>query len=153
MAKLGQVLQRLDRKRMPVHITAATRQMIETTSKAFPFPANLVLRQLLNPTFTDIVLRLLGKQVEQFEPLLHNTVNPTAIVWADNPIRIPDRIGLRLACIMLPGFSPEDRWKNKMRKFRSVKPYWRFMCNPCLYECFRDHSLDVLSWHGLFSLV
>jgi acetylornithine deacetylase/succinyl-diaminopimelate desuccinylase-like protein len=108
MAKLGEVLQQLEHKHLPVHITAATRLMIQAMSKALPFPANLVLRQLLNPKMTDRVLRLLGKQVEQFEPLLHNTVNPTAIIRADDRLRIPDTIGVWLACIMLPGFRPED---------------------------------------------
>jgi acetylornithine deacetylase/succinyl-diaminopimelate desuccinylase-like protein len=108
MAKLGKVLQDLDRKHLPVHITSATRLMIQTMSKALPFPANLVIKQLLNPKMTDMVLGLLGKQVEQFEPLLHNTINPTAIIYADNPIRIPDRIELTLVCTMLPGINQKD---------------------------------------------
>ncbi len=108
MAKLGKLLQDLDQKHLPVHVTAATRLMIQTMSKSFAFPANLVIRQLLNPAMTDIVLKILGKQVEQFEPLLHNTVNPTAINYADDPLRIPDKIGVSLACIMLPGFNPHD---------------------------------------------
>jgi len=108
MAKLGEILQKLDRKPLPVHIPTATRLMVQTMSKALPFPSNFVIKQLLNPRMTDIVLRLLGKQVEQFEPMLHNTVNPTAIIRADDPYRIPDTIELSLACIMLPGFKPED---------------------------------------------
>ena len=108
MAKLGQILHKLEHKHMPVHITTATRQMIQTMSKALPFPSNMVLRQLLNPKMSDIVLRLLGKQVEQFEPLLHNTVNATAIIGADNYHRIPDRISLQLVCTALPGFTPND---------------------------------------------
>lgn len=108
MAKLGQVLQQIEHKNLPVHITPATQQMIQAMSRAIPFPANLVLRQLLNPLMTDIVLKLLGKQVEQFEPLLHNTVNATAIIGADDYRRIPDRISLQLVCIVLPGFTPDD---------------------------------------------
>lgn len=108
MAKLGQVLQQLDNKYLPVHVTTATRQMVQTMSKALPFPASLVLRQLLNPRMTDRVLKLLGKQVEQFGPLLHNTVNATAIGGADNAHRIPDRISLSLVCVLLPGYSPDD---------------------------------------------
>lgn len=108
MAKLGQVLQRLEHKYLPVHVTTATRQMVQAMSKALPFPANLVLRQLLNPKMTDRVLKLLGKQVEQFGPLLHNTVNATAIGGADNAHRIPDRISLSLVCVLLPGHSPDD---------------------------------------------
>lgn len=108
MAKLGKALQQLDRRYLPVHITPATRLMIQTVSNALPFPSNLALRQLLKPKLTDGVLKLLGKQVEQFGPLLHNTVNASAIEGADDPRRIPDRIELSLVCVLLPGYSPDD---------------------------------------------
>jgi acetylornithine deacetylase/succinyl-diaminopimelate desuccinylase-like protein len=108
MAKLGDTLERLEHRHLPVHVTTASRMMIQTMSKSLSFPSNIILRQLLNPKMTDIVLGLLGKQVEQFEPLLHNTVNPTAITEADNPIGIPTRITVHLACILLPGYSVED---------------------------------------------
>jgi len=108
MARLGRLVEQLDRKHLPVHITPATRQMIQTMSSALPFPSNLALRQLLNPRLTDGVLGLLGKQVEQFEALLHNTVNATIIAGADVPNRIPDRISLQLACTLLPGYTPDD---------------------------------------------
>lgn len=108
MAKLGKLLQLLDRKHLPVHITPATRKMIQTMSSALSFPANLALRQLLNPRLTDLMLRLLGKQVKQFEPLLHNTVNATMITGADVPNRIPDRISLQLVFTLLPGYTPDD---------------------------------------------
>ena len=49
MAKLGLVLEQLERAHFPVHVTTATRLMIRTMSDALPFPSNLVLRQLLNP--------------------------------------------------------------------------------------------------------
>jgi len=108
MAKLGKVLQQLDRKCLPVHIAPANRLMIQTMSTVLPFPSNLVLRQLLNPKLTDRLLKLLGKQVEQLEPQLHNTVNATAISGADYPRGIPDRIVLSLLCALLPGYGPDD---------------------------------------------
>jgi acetylornithine deacetylase/succinyl-diaminopimelate desuccinylase-like protein len=108
MAKLGQVLQQIEKKRMPVHITATTRQMIQTMSNALPFPSNIVIRQLLKPKTTDRLLNMLGKQVEQFEPLLHNNVNALHISMADYSSRIPDRIALILNCNLLPGYSPDN---------------------------------------------
>jgi acetylornithine deacetylase/succinyl-diaminopimelate desuccinylase-like protein len=107
-AKLGKLLQRLDTRHLPVHVTPATRQMIQMMAGAMPFPSNLVLRQLLNPRLTDGVLRALGKQVEQFEALLHNTVNATMITGADVPNRIPERITVNLVFCLLPGYTPED---------------------------------------------
>jgi acetylornithine deacetylase/succinyl-diaminopimelate desuccinylase-like protein len=107
MAKLGKVLQQLEQKRLPVHITTVTRLMVQTMTNALPFPSNIALRQLLNQKMTDRMLRLFGKQVEQFEPLLHNSINPTIITGADSH-KIPDSIGLQLVCNLLPGYKPED---------------------------------------------
>jgi len=108
MAKLGQVLQQIEKKRMPVHVTTATRQMIQAMSNALPFPSNMVIRQLLKPKMTDSVLNMLGKQVEQLEPLLHNNVNALHISMADYSSRIPDKIALIINCNLLPGYSPDD---------------------------------------------
>jgi acetylornithine deacetylase/succinyl-diaminopimelate desuccinylase-like protein len=108
MSQLGEILHRLEHKHLPVHITPATRMMIQAISTGLSFPPSLVLKQLLNPFFTNRILKLLGKQVEQFEPLLHNTVNATAITGADNNQKIPDDMKLHLVCVMLPGFTPDD---------------------------------------------
>jgi acetylornithine deacetylase/succinyl-diaminopimelate desuccinylase-like protein len=108
MAKLGDVLERIEHKHLPAHLTTASRLMIQGMARVLPFPSNLILRQLLNPRLTDRVLNLFGKQLEQFEPLLHNTINPTMIIGADNPIRIPEKISVILACTLLPGYTPED---------------------------------------------
>ena len=74
----------------------------------YSFPSNLILRQLLTPTLSDGVLRLLGAKSEVFEPMLHNTVNATAIGGADKLFVLPERIVLNLACLLLPGYSPDD---------------------------------------------
>lgn len=108
MAKLGQVLKLIDKKPMPVHITTATRLMIKEVSSALPFTSKLALRLLLNPKMTDIVLRLLGKQVEQFEPLLHNNINALHISMPDYASRIPGRVTIKINCNLLPGYTPDD---------------------------------------------
>ncbi|NIV37437.1 MAG: peptidase M20, partial [Anaerolineae bacterium] len=58
MAKLAQVLRRLDRHRLPVHVTQPTRQMIESISSVLPTFQRLLFRQLLNPALTDRILAL-----------------------------------------------------------------------------------------------
>jgi acetylornithine deacetylase/succinyl-diaminopimelate desuccinylase-like protein len=108
LAKLAWALQQLERHRTPLHITGVTRQFIKTVANALPFPSSLVLRQLLNPTLSGGVLKLLGAKSEVFEPMLHNTVNATVISGADNITVIPENIILDLACMLLPGFSPDD---------------------------------------------
>lgn len=62
MAKLSQLLQQLDTKSLPIHITPVVKQMIEESSSSMGFPSGFVLRQLLKPTFTNRVLKLLGKK-------------------------------------------------------------------------------------------
>jgi len=108
MAKLARILQQLDRQHTPLHVTDVARESIKTMANALSFPSNLILRQLLNPTLSDGVLRLLGAKGEVFEPMLHNTVNATAIEGADKHFILPERIVLNLACLLLPGYSPDD---------------------------------------------
>ncbi len=108
MARLGEALRRLDRQRLPVHITPAARQMIDTISRHLPYLSGVVLRQLLNPVLTDHVLNLLGAQGHTLAPLLHNTVSPT-IVQGGNKINvIPAEVSLALDGRLLPGLGPDD---------------------------------------------
>jgi acetylornithine deacetylase/succinyl-diaminopimelate desuccinylase-like protein len=108
MAKLSRVLRQLDKRSLPVHITPAVYQMIQTMASHFSFPSNLVLRQLLNPAMTGRVLKLLGARWQSFEPLLHNTVNATIIHGGENVNVIPSEVVLQLDGRLLPGFSPDD---------------------------------------------
>lgn len=108
MAKLGWTLQQLDRRHTPLHITSVARQSVKTMADALSFPSNLVLRRLLTPKLSGGVLRLLGAKGEVFEPMLHNTVNAIAIRGADSVSVLPERIILHLACMLLPGYSPDD---------------------------------------------
>ena len=60
-AKLGRFLTRLDRRRLPVHITPVSAAMIATVADALPAPHGPVLRQVLNPRLTDRVLDVLAR--------------------------------------------------------------------------------------------
>src|SRR5262249_48190565 len=75
MAKLGQLLQRLDQHRLPPHITTVARSMVEGIANALPQQLGDLMRPLLDPERTDATLDLLGAQGAAFDPLLHNTVN------------------------------------------------------------------------------
>jgi len=108
MAKLSQLLQQLDTKSLPVHITPVVRQMIEEISSSIGFPSSFVLRQLLKPTLTNRVLKLLGKRSQGFEPMFHNTVNATIVHGGEKFNVIPSKITLELDGRILPGFSPKD---------------------------------------------
>src|SRR5207249_4477223 len=69
MAKLARLLQQLDRRRLPVHITRVARRMFETMATALPFPTGALLRQLLRPARADALLALLGERGRLFDPL------------------------------------------------------------------------------------
>jgi acetylornithine deacetylase/succinyl-diaminopimelate desuccinylase-like protein len=108
MARLAEFLRRLDRSRLPVHITPPARRMIETMATALPFPMGFVLRRLLNPLLTDGVLKLLGAKGYMFEPLLRNTINATVVRGGEKVNVIPSEIDLEMDGRLLPGFGPED---------------------------------------------
>ena len=108
MARLGEVLQTLDRKRLPVHITEAAQHMLGGIAEHVAFPTNFALRQLLNPALTDKMLNVLGEQVRLFDPLLHNTVSPTGLRASDKVNVIPGQVELQLDGRLLPGFTPAD---------------------------------------------
>jgi acetylornithine deacetylase/succinyl-diaminopimelate desuccinylase-like protein len=108
MAKLARLLQRLDRHRLPVHVTPVARQMVESIAGLLPFPQALLLRQVLNPALTNRVLDLMGTTGEIFDPLLHNTVSPTILHASDKVNVIPCEVTIELDGRLLPGYTPED---------------------------------------------
>jgi acetylornithine deacetylase/succinyl-diaminopimelate desuccinylase-like protein len=116
MARLGRLLIRLDRRRLPVHITPATHAMITTIADTLPAPTGPLLRQLLRPRLTDRVLDLLGSRGELFDPLLHNTVNATIVRGGEKGNVIPSEITVDLDGRILPGFTPDDL----LRELRGV---------------------------------
>jgi acetylornithine deacetylase/succinyl-diaminopimelate desuccinylase-like protein len=110
MSKLGWILHELDRHRTPLHVTNVAKWTIKTISDNLPFPSSLVLRQLLNPTLSATVMKLLAAKGEVFEPMLHNTINATVIRGVDNISVIPENIILNLPCFLVPGFSTVERF-------------------------------------------
>ena len=108
MAQLGDLLRRLDRHRLPVHITPAVRQMIEAISAALPFPQNLAARGLLYPPFTNWLLDGLGEPGLLLNALLHNTASPTIVHGGEKINVIPSEVTLELDGRLLPGFTPDD---------------------------------------------
>ncbi len=108
MAKLARFLLALERKPLPVHVTPPARMMINTIAEELGGVRGLVLRQLLNPALTDLVLSLLGKSGDLFFPLLHNTVSPTILHASDKINVIPGEVSVELDGRLLPGQRPED---------------------------------------------
>ena len=104
MSQLGDTLVKLAQRRAPVRITPMARKTIEGFASGLPFPASLVLRSLLTPGLTDIVLRLLGNQGKAIHPLFRNIVN----AWAVSGTSAPSEAEVQLLGFLLPGQTPAD---------------------------------------------
>ncbi|MBN1658412.1 MAG: M20/M25/M40 family metallo-hydrolase [Anaerolineae bacterium] len=108
MARLGALLRRLDRHRLPVHLTPTVGQMIEGFASVLPSVQARILRLLLRPRLTDRILDLIGAQGTLLSPLLHNTASPT-VVHAGKQINvIPSEVAVLLDGRLLPGQGPDD---------------------------------------------
>jgi acetylornithine deacetylase/succinyl-diaminopimelate desuccinylase-like protein len=108
MGLLGKLLSSLDKGRLPVHVPAVTKAMIEAIAAEVPTPMALPLKGLLNPRLTNRLLDVLGERGRLFEPLLHNTVSATILSGGEKINVIPDEVTVELDCRLLPGFSPEQ---------------------------------------------
>ncbi len=108
MARLGRVLSKLNRCRLPIHITPVTERMVHAMARALPRHKRLIFERLLNPRWTDRILKLLGDTGRNLEPLFRNTVNATVVRGGEKPNVIPSEIVLGLDGRLLPGFQPQD---------------------------------------------
>lgn len=108
MSRLGQALQTLDRRRLPVHVTPPVKLMIDSLADILPGLTGRLLRQLTNPAMTDFLLDRLGERVNLFAPLLHNTVSPTTLQASDKVNVIPCEVALGLDGRLVPGGTAEQ---------------------------------------------
>jgi acetylornithine deacetylase/succinyl-diaminopimelate desuccinylase-like protein len=108
MAKLSQLLQRLDKNRLPVHVTPIVRRMFKTIASSVGGLRGLLIGQLTNPLLTDRVLNVLGERGRTFDPLLHNTVSPTILHGSCKANVIPSEVSVELDGRLLPGYRPDD---------------------------------------------
>jgi len=108
MAALGELLRKLEGRRLPVHVTPVVRQLIEAIASALPFPRSFLLRQLLRPQVAEWVLSRLKQHGRVLNALFRNTVNATMIRAGEQTNVIPGEIEVRFDGRLLPGFRPED---------------------------------------------
>lgn len=108
MMKTAQIVQTLDQKRLPLHITPPVEKMIRELSGQTSFPVNYVLKFLLNPLTSSFILHLFGHKLKIFEPILRNTVNATMILGGSKINVVPSEITLKLDGRILPEFRCKD---------------------------------------------
>jgi acetylornithine deacetylase/succinyl-diaminopimelate desuccinylase-like protein len=107
MARLSRLLHQLN-KPLPVHITPVVADMLKAITKELSLPKKLLLKQLLNPKFTDNVLKLMGPKGSMFESLLHHTVAPTIIRASEKINVMPSEITIEVDGRILPGHTEEE---------------------------------------------
>ena len=108
MTRLARLLERLERRPLPVHVTPVARQMIDRIRYELPLHRKFLLRLLINPLLTERMLKLLGERGQVFAPLLHNTANATIVRGGDKINVIPSEIVVELDGRLLPGHGPAD---------------------------------------------
>jgi acetylornithine deacetylase/succinyl-diaminopimelate desuccinylase-like protein len=108
MAKLAQLLSRLDTRRLPVHVTEIPRSMIEAIAAALPAGGRELADGLLDPARTDATLDMLGEAGHLLDPMLHNTVNATVVRGGGKTNVIPSELQLELDGRLLPGQTADD---------------------------------------------
>ena len=86
-ARLGRMLERLDRDALPVHVTPVARDMLTAMARHLPRPQGLLLRQLLRPAFARAALPRMGDRVRMLGPVLRNTVSPTIIETPEHEVQ------------------------------------------------------------------
>jgi acetylornithine deacetylase/succinyl-diaminopimelate desuccinylase-like protein len=116
MAKLGELLTRLDAGRLPVHVTTPVRHQLEGMRDALDDPLKSRIGALLDPARTDAALAELGALSRGLDASLHNTVNATIVSGGLKINVIPSEVQVQLDGRLLPGYGPEDM----IRELRAV---------------------------------
>nr|WP_269473589.1 M20/M25/M40 family metallo-hydrolase [Paenibacillus alvei] len=95
---------------------SAARLMIEGMTAALPVLPAMLLRGMLRPRISGLILKLLGEKGATFAPLLRNTVSAT-IVGGGEKINIhPSEITVELDGRTLPGVTPQQ-FIDELRRF------------------------------------
>jgi acetylornithine deacetylase/succinyl-diaminopimelate desuccinylase-like protein len=107
-ARLGRMLEQLDRGGLPIHVTPVAREMLTRMAGALPALQGIVVRQLLRPAIARAALPRMGDQARMTSAMLRNTVSPTIIETSKKFNVIPSEIEVTLDGRILPGFEPDD---------------------------------------------
>jgi acetylornithine deacetylase/succinyl-diaminopimelate desuccinylase-like protein len=121
-AKLGDLLQALDKNRLPLHLTSVVLRMLEEIAGSLPSPAGDAARQLVSsaarmpaplrrvvrPELVDLLLDHAGDAAGLLDPLLHNTAVPTIVKAGEKENVVPSEASVVIDGRLLPGQRPED---------------------------------------------
>ena len=105
MSRLRALLEALDSRWLPVHITEPTRQQVTAMANVAAAPLSQQLLALLDPSRTDAVLADLGPMARRLGPILHHTISVTGIHASDKVNVIPAEVTVEIDGRLLPGYS------------------------------------------------
>jgi len=111
IAKIARAAELLDAVRLPHHRTSVVDRFIRTLADHSPFPSSVILRSLLSPSMSDVVLdRIFPEKslAATFDAALHNTANPTILRGGSKVNQVPDFAELQVDGRMLPGQTGAD---------------------------------------------
>lgn len=129
MARLGEVLRRLEHRRLPVHRTPAACAMLEALGRHVP-----VANELLESDRVDEILDSLGAEGALFDALLHHTVNPTIVAGGGMLNVVPSEVTLDLDGRVLPGFDPEDLRRELCEEIGDLAEVEMVACEPAQHD-------------------
>ena len=111
LIKAAGIAATLGARRLPQHNVEAATRFIKLLSKHLKFPKNIILKQLLNPVLSNIILdRVIPQKdmAQALEAMLHNTANPTVISAGEKTNVIPSEAIIEVDGRPLPGFTKDD---------------------------------------------
>ena len=103
LAKAGEILTRLTRERLPLHVTPVAEAFVRALAQAQP-----ELLGLLDPARAGQVLAEMGPDARGFEAILHNTAVPTVISGGYKSNVIPGAVEIKVDGRLLPGQTSDD---------------------------------------------
>jgi acetylornithine deacetylase/succinyl-diaminopimelate desuccinylase-like protein len=106
--KLGELLSLIATRRLPVHVTATARLMLEAMAQELPRHEQLLLRSALAPRFARSLLAFSGAAGRMLTPLLCNTATPTVVSGGEATNVIPSELRVELDGRVLPGMTASD---------------------------------------------
>jgi len=83
IARLAALLSRLDRGRLPLHVTPVGEAFVREVAAASTEPLRSRLIALLDPVLSDGVLEAMGPESSRFDSIFHNTANATIVRSGD----------------------------------------------------------------------
>jgi acetylornithine deacetylase/succinyl-diaminopimelate desuccinylase-like protein len=95
---------------LPLHNTATVRQFIHTLAQRQPQPQRTLFPQVLNPLFSEAILRTLpdANTANGLRAMLHNTASPTMLEAGTAWNVIPGQAVARLDGRIIPGQTAES---------------------------------------------